>query len=132
MQKQDANNQFFKYIKKNYSSWFVKSNLNRPILSHEIFSKNVIPLISEKPVFFILIDNLRLDQWLVIKPFIEDYYSVINESTYCSILPTSTQYSRNALFSGLMPSEIQQKFPKYWVDDNEEGGKNLYLSLIHI
>ena len=128
MQKQDANTQFFKYIKQNYSSWFLNSNQNRPVLSHEIFSKNVIPLISEKPVFFILIDNLRLDQWLIIKPFIEDYYSVINESTYYSILPTATQYSRNALFSGLMPSEIQKKMPQYWIDDNEEGGKNLYES----
>ena len=128
MQKQEANKMFFKYIKENYNSWFDNSSEKRPTLSHEIFKNNIIPLMSERPVFFILIDNLRLDQWLMIKPFIEEYYSIKNDSTYCSILPTATQYSRNALFSGLMPSDIYKNFPNYWVDDNEEGGKNLYES----
>ena len=126
MQKQQANIQFFKYIKDHYISWFSSSNKEKPSFSDSIFRERVIPIIKEKPVFFILIDNLRLDQWLIIKPLLEVYYNIQNESTYYSILPTATQYSRNALFSGLMPIDIQKKFPDYWVDENEDGGKNLY------
>ena len=72
-----------------------------------------------------MIDNLRLDQWKVIKPLIDPYF-IVKEDTYCSILPTATQYSRNAIFSGLMPNKMKEKFPQFWLDDIDEGGKNLY------
>jgi len=126
MQKKEANTKFFKFIKENYSSWFSGQNPSRPSLSHEVIRNNILPLIKDKPIFFILIDNLRLDQWYIIKPLIEDFFTIKSEETYYSILPTSTQYSRNAIFSGLMPSDIYQKTPNYWVDDNDDGGKNLY------
>ena len=128
MQKREANLRFYKFIKDNYSSWFLKEKSQRPQLSHEIIKENVFPLIKNKPVFFILIDNLRLDQWFIIKPLIEEFFTLKTEKTYCSILPTATQYSRNAIFSGLMPSDIYKKNPDLWVDDIDDGGKNLYES----
>ena len=83
-------------------------------------------LSDSKPTLFLVIDNLRYDQWRVLEPLINDYYNKIHEEAYFSILPTTTQYSRNSLFSGLMPSEIQKNHPNYWKNDSDEGGKNLY------
>ena len=60
---------------------------------------------------------------MLIKPLVEQFFSILEDSTFCSILPTSTQYSRNAIFSGLMPSQIKKYYPHYWVDDFEKGGK---------
>ncbi len=125
-QKKEANIQFFKYIKKNYTQLIQNQIQHDVIFSNNIFEKFVIPEISnKKPVFFLLIDNLRFDQWKVIEPILAPYFSV-KDDTYCSILPTATQYSRNALFSGMMPSEIKMKFPELWLDDSDEGGKNLH------
>lgn len=126
-QKNEANNQFGKFVKEHYLSWINGTSEETPVLSHTLFSKRVAPLLLEEdPLFFILIDNLRLDQWKVIQPLISEYFKIQQEELYCSILPTSTQYSRNAIFSGLMPSEIEKKFPKLWSNDEEEGGKNLH------
>ena len=92
-------------------------------MSHDLTNKFVKPLIiNEKPTFFLLIDNLRLDQWMVISPLLKNYF-LIDDNVYCSILPTSTQYSRNSIFSSLTPLEISKKFPQYWLNDNDEGGK---------
>ena len=126
MQKKEANQAFFKYIKNEYLSWFIEKNTNSPVLSNNLFSKKVLPLITKKPVFFVLIDNFRLDQWLLIKPLLEQFFVISEDTTYCSILPTSTQYARNSIFSGLMPSEIKTRYPNLWVDDFEMGGKNLH------
>ena len=126
MQKKEANQSFFKYIKNEYLSWFVENNSNAPVLSNNLFSKKVLPLITKKPMFFVLIDNFRLDQWILIKPLLEQFFVISEETTYCSILPTSTQYARNSIFSGLMPSEIKSRYPNLWVDDFETGGKNLH------
>ena len=125
-QKKDANTHFFKYIKKNYHDLLTESLDDSILFSHKIFKKHVFPkLNSEYPTFFLLIDNLRFDQWKVIQPLLESYFS-IKEDTYCSILPTATQYARNSIFSGLTPIEMKRKLPDFWVDDIEEGGKNLY------
>jgi len=126
MQKKEANKSFFKYIQDEYISWFSANIHESPLFSNELFSKKVFPVISQKPLFFVLIDNFRLDQWVLIKPFLEQLFVILEDSTYCSILPTSTQYARNAIFSGLMPSEIKQNFPDFWVEDFQSGGKNLY------
>ncbi len=126
MQKAEANAQFSKFIEKNYISW-IKDQDKAPILSHQLFKKKVFPSLQENvPVFFILIDNLRYDQWKIINPIITEYFRLEEEDTYYSILPTATQYSRNAIFSGLMPSEMEQRFPKMWQNDEDEGGKNLF------
>ena len=83
-------------------------------------------------MFVLVIDNLRYDQWKMIQPIIEEYFRIEDDEIYFSILPTSTQYARNAIFSGLLPSEIEKKYPKYWVNEDEEGGKNNYeKELLH-
>jgi len=125
-QKAEANSIFSKFIEKNYESW-VNGN-DRPTLSCDVIEKYLINELNEEPVILLLIDNLRYDQWMVIEPSILDFYNKDKEVSYFSILPTSTQYARNSLFAGLMPKEIKDKFPQYWKDDFEKGGKNLYES----
>lgn len=125
-QKAEANVQFSKFIDRNYLSW-LKDPEKGPITSNQLFKKKVIPsLEANKPVFFILIDNLRYDQWKVINSILTDYYRMDEESSYYSILPTATQYARNSIFSGLMPLEMEKRFPDLWQNDEDEGGKNLH------
>lgn len=128
MQKTEANNQFCKYIEQHYVGWLKNPNEDTPIFSNSLFKRKVFPVIeqTELPVFFVLIDNLRYDQWKILEPIITEFYSIIEEDTYCSILPTATQYARNSLFAGLMPTEIETRFPKLWSNDEDEGGKNLH------
>jgi len=127
MQKIEANAAFCKYIKNNYISWFDPKSTAKPLISPMLFKQRVAPLLKAgEKVFFIVVDNLRYDQWKVIQPMIEPYMRVETEELYCSILPTATQYARNAIFSGLMPSEIDKIFPDIWLNDSEEGGKNMY------
>jgi len=127
MQKSDANNQFFKFVEKNYINWLNGKSQNTPTMSHTLFKNKFLKELStNETVFLIVIDNLRLDQWKVIQPLIQDYYKVENEDAFFSILPTATQYSRNAIFSGLMPSEMEKMFPDFWLNDDEEGGKNMH------
>lgn len=127
MQKAEANKEFFKYVSKNYISWLQQKTDNYPTLSHTLFKNKVIPHLSESiPTFFILIDNLRLDQYKIIEKLISESYKKTNEDYFYSILPTTTQYSRNAIFAGLMPSEIEKKYSNKWVSDEEEQGKNLF------
>ncbi|MEG2819217.1 MAG: bifunctional response regulator/alkaline phosphatase family protein [Muribaculaceae bacterium] len=124
MQKIEANSAFAKFIKKNYESW-IKTD-KHPLMSHEIMKTKVFPLLDNgEKVFFIVIDNFRLDQWRLIKPLLNDYFTIDDDDLFCSILPTATQYSRNAIFSGLMPIDIAKMFPDLWVDEDEEEGKNL-------
>lgn len=124
MQKTEANSQFCKYIRKNYERWMESGE--RPIMSPDIFKTKVFPLLDKgEKVFFILIDNLREDQWRIIQKEISGLFNFDDDSTFFSILPTATQYSRNAIFSGLMPAQIRRMYPQYWVDEEEDEGKNL-------
>lgn len=125
MQKTEANNTFNKFIKRNYIDWF-KQPEGRPLMSPDLFKTKVFPLIDAgEKVFFVLIDNFRWDQWKIVSEILNEYYTISEEGLYCSILPTATQYARNAIFSGLMPLQIQQMFPDLWIDEEEEEGKNL-------
>src|SRR5690606_15787173 len=125
-QKTEANNQFGKYIEKNYFEWFQRE-ADAPVMSHTLFKQKVLPELSKKqPTLLVVVDNLRYDQWKVFEPIINNYYKKEKEDAFFSILPTATQYARNALFSGLMPSEMEKLFPKYWKNDTDEGGKNLF------
>ena len=149
MQKEEANRGFAKFVKQNYLEWLevrserlearemskpsflAKSNLSpltshlSPLLSPDVFKNKVFPVLSEgKKVFLIVLDNFRYDQWKMLEREIGDLFD-IDEDVYCSILPTATQYARNAIFSGLMPIQIAQMFPDLWVDEDEEEGKNL-------
>jgi CheY-like chemotaxis protein len=129
MQKAEANNSFAKYIRNNYQSWFSKNPEGRPILSPDIFRKKIFPLIDNgSKVFVLVIDNLRYDQYRVLSTVLTNYYRVEEEDLYCSILPTATMYARNAIFSGLLPSEIERLYPEYWEDDDNEGHKNRFES----
>ncbi len=126
MQKSEANKGFSRFIKTNYQSWFDPKNENKPLLSPNVMQSKVFPLLDKgEKVFFLLIDNLRFDQWKVIEKDIREFLRVESEELYCSILPTATQYSRNAMFAGLMPLEINNLFPETWLFDEDEGGKNL-------
>ncbi|WP_315286898.1 bifunctional response regulator/alkaline phosphatase family protein [Tannerella forsythia] len=124
MQKREANNTFGKFIKKNYLDW-IRYPDQRPLMSPDLFKKKVFPLLDEEEkVFFILIDNFRFDQWRVVKNLLSSFFTV-DEEMYYSILPTATQYARNAIFSGLMPAQIEEMFPELWVDEESEEGKNI-------
>lgn len=126
MQKSEANNKFSKFIEKNYLNW-IAHKTEGPILSHQLLKEKVFPkLTPEKPTFFILIDNLRYDQWRVINEVITNYYRLDREESYYSILPPATQYARNAIFSGLTPLEMERQHPDLWQNDDDEGGKNMF------
>lgn len=125
MQKDDANNAFFRFIRDNYLNWFDMDFGERPMLSPDIFKHRIFPLLNDgKKVFMLIIDNLRFDQWRTLSTVFEQYYRIESDELYCSILPTATMYARNAIFSGLMPSEIEKIYPELWDDDDNEGHKN--------
>ena len=122
-QKREADKEFYKWVKRNYESWVTDDN--GPMLSPAVMPRKVFPLLDAgEKVFFILIDNFRLDQWRTIKPILAEYFT-FDEGMYTTILPTATQYARNAIFSGLMPAQIERMFPELWVDEDSEEGKNI-------
>lgn len=124
MQKAEANNEFAKFVRKNYLHWIQNSD-ERPIMSPDIFKKVIFPLLNQgEKVFLVVFDNFRYDQWREISKELADDF-VFDEQMCLSILPTATQYARNAIFSGLMPSQIAEMYPSLWVDEDEEEGKNL-------
>ncbi len=142
MQKEEANNSFAKYISQNYLNWVApkptgsptekfsdirkqQTAADRPMMSTDIFKQCIFPKIDQgEKVFLIVIDNFRFDQWRMLAQEIGDLFD-IDEDLYLTILPTATQYARNAIFSGLMPLQIVSMFPELWVDEDEEEGKNL-------
>jgi CheY-like chemotaxis protein len=125
MQKNEANQAFFRFIKENYTGWFGKPLGERPLMSTDIFRQKIFPILQNgEKVFVLVIDNLRFDQWKILSPIISEYFFTDEEALYFSILPTSTMYARNSIFSGLMPSEIEKIYPQMWDDDDNEGKKN--------
>ena len=105
--------------------WELELSNPRPLMSVDIFKSRVFPALDKgEKVFLIVVDNFRYDQWKMLLMTIADQF-LVNEELYVSILPTATQYARNAIFSGLMPSQIASMFPDLWVDEDEEEGKNL-------
>lgn len=125
-QRTQANAAFSKWIQRNYETWF-EPNAQRPLLSQDVMKHSVFPLLDKgEKVLLCVIDNFRYDQWKTIQPLLGDFYTVQNEEQYFSILPTATQYARNAIFSGLLPLQIQQMYPQYWVEEGDEESKNQY------
>ncbi len=124
MQKTEANTQFFRFVKNNYKKWI--NGEDAPLMSHNLVRRNVINHLSNKPLYLIVIDNLRYDQWKIIEPVVSHDFRVKKEEIYYSILPTATQYARNAIFSGMLPSEMEKRFPGKWKNDEDEGGKNMF------
>ena len=134
-QRTQANAAFCKWIAKNYEAWFESTEhraqstdqITRPVMSQDVMKHAVFPLLDKgEKVLLCVIDNFRYDQWKTIQPLLSEFYSVVHEEQYTSILPTATQYARNAIFSGLMPLQIQQMFPQYWVEEGDEESKNQY------
>lgn len=124
-QKEEANKNFASFIKSNYEDWVTDPNVDNPVLSHQVMKKKVFPQLEDGvPLFFIVIDNLRYDQWEILEPTIADMFNIVEDDFYYSILPTTTAYARNAIFSGLMPSEMEKRFPNLWVGDDQDEGKN--------
>lgn len=128
MQKAEANKEFFKFVTKNYLKWLKEPGKeSTPTLSHTLFKNKIIPNIDgDCPTFFILIDNLRYDHYRMMESILKEDFRKVSEDYFYAILPTTTQYSRNAIFSGLMPSEIDKKYPDKWFYDDENAGKNLH------
>lgn len=124
MQKKEANNLFTRFIENNYLEW-LNGTEDAPQMLHTLMKEKVAKEMDE-PIFFIVIDNLRFDQWKTLKPLLSKYFTVEQEETIFSILPTATHYARNALFAGLMPSEIAKKHPDLWLNEEDEGGKNMH------
>lgn len=126
-QKLEANSRFSHFVAKNYEDWINGRGSEKPLFSHTILKEKLFPDLEEgKTAFLFVIDNLRYDQWRSILPMIHPYYHVDDETLFYSILPTATHYARNAMFAGLMPSEIAKKYPQYWLNENDEGNKNQF------
>lgn len=130
LQKDEANNSFTKFIRQNYADWFTKELGERPFLPTDVFKEKIFPLLEDEQVVMIIIDNLRFDQWKILQPVIREFYQLEEEEIYSSILPTATQYARNAMFAGLMPSQIEKYYPDLWIYDEEEGSKNLHEKVL--
>jgi CheY-like chemotaxis protein len=126
-QKSEANTEFFKFVSKNYAKWVSPKSAEAPVMSHNLFQFKILPHVEKgTPTFFVLLDNLRFDQWKAIQPIFAESFRILEEDTFYSILPTATQYARNAIFSGLLPMDIEKQFPQLWKNDEEEGGKNMH------
>lgn len=124
-QKKEANHNFSKFITQNYINYLQPTGDNGPVMSHNLIRRKVVPHLQDQvPVYFFLLDNLRQDQWKTIAPILKEKFKLIEEDQYLTILPTTTQYCRNAIFSGLLPSEIEKRFPAMWSNDEDDGGKN--------
>lgn len=126
MQKRDANSNFCKFVKREYEGWL--NSDSRPLMSHDIFKRRIFPLLDRgEKICFVLIDNFRLDQWRVVQPLLSEWFNC-EEELYTTILPTSTQYARNAIFAGLMPLQIAEMYPNLWVEEDEDEGLNIHES----
>lgn len=124
-QKSEANATFARFVIRNYEKWLNDPNSDKPLMSHQLLKRKVFPqLTADSPVFLVVIDNLRYDQWKMLEPVLAEYFTIDKEETYYSILPTTTAYARNAIFSGMLPSDMAKIYPDLWVGDDEEEGKN--------
>ena len=121
MQKAEANLGFAKFVKRNYADWMQHHDFT---MNHDVMRHHILPMLKQgEKVFLVVFDNFRYDQWKAIETELTDYD--ITEQLCCSILPTATQYARNALFAGMMPSEIKQRYPDWWTEEDAEESKNL-------
>ncbi|MFI3331105.1 MAG: PglZ domain-containing protein [Rikenellaceae bacterium] len=126
-QKNEANNEYAKFVRRNYLDWINLKDEDAPIMSHTLMKKMIFPVVdNNSKTTLLLIDNFRYDQWRSINEALHSYFDVQVEDFYCSILPTATQYARNSIFAGLMPLAISRLMPELWLNDNEDGGKNMH------
>ncbi len=112
------------WVTKQYPRW-MRGEGDVPDLSVDLVQKYLVPWLGESPVFFVVLDCMRLDQWRVIAPLLAPYFE-IEESWHYSILPTATPYARNAIFSGVFPDEIARQRPEWWDASDDEGSLNAF------
>ncbi|MCS6967100.1 MAG: bifunctional response regulator/alkaline phosphatase family protein [Cytophagales bacterium] len=124
MQKSEANTNFAKFVMKHYEDWLNDPEVEKPLMSHQLLRKKLFPKLNGETTFFLLIDNLRYDQWKALEPLFTQYFNIEQETAYYSILPTTTAFARNAIFAGVLPTEIEKIIPQFWKDDEDEGAKN--------
>ncbi len=121
----ECNVQFSKYVEKNYRHWLEQEK--RPPLSIDVVDRYLVPRLQEgKPVVFFVIDCLRLDQWMEMETLLREFYD-IRRDYHFSLLPTATPYSRNSIFSGAFPDEIEVRFPEVWAEwEDDDNSRNRY------
>lgn len=112
------------WMRQHYPRW-VRGREKGPLLSVDLVRERLVPLLGKDPVFFVVLDCMRLDQWRVISPLLAPHFE-IEESLYFSILPTATPYARNALFSGRYPVDIVKDYPHWWDLSDDEGSLNAF------
>ena len=118
-QRRECNQEFCRFIENHYAAW-VDDEDDSPPLSVDVVNEFVAPLLEGgRQVFFVIVDCLRLDHWMVMEPLLAPYFNVRRNYHY-SVLPTATPYSRNAIFSGLFPAEIADKYGDMWQKAQED------------
>jgi YesN/AraC family two-component response regulator len=125
MQKKEANHLFADFIEDNYLDW-MNGTEDAPQMIHSLLKDKIAPKIGSEKLAVLVIDNLRYDQWKMVEPIFTKYFVKEEEEIIYSILPTATHYARNAFFAGLLPSEIEKRFPNLWKNEEDEGGKNMH------
>ncbi len=125
MQKKEANHLFADFIEDNYLDW-MNGTEDAPQMIHSLIKDKIAPKIGKNQLAVLVIDNLRYDQWKMVEPIFTKYFVKEEEEIIYSILPTATHYARNAFFAGLLPSEIEKRFPNLWKNEEDEGGKNMH------
>ncbi|MBP5396938.1 MAG: PglZ domain-containing protein, partial [Bacteroidales bacterium] len=124
-QKKEANAYFSRFVENNYENW-LNGGADRPQMSHTLLRDCLIPKLNpDEPLVLLVIDNLRYDHWRAIQPLVSEYFRVEQDEIYYSILPTATHYARNSLFAGLLPSQIEKIYPDLWLNENDDGNKNM-------
>ena len=125
-QRDEANALFAKFVERNYLDWMA-NEAGAPLQAHRFLKRILFPALTQgQRVLLLVLDNLRWDQWKVLQPLLEAEGHVREEGFHASLLPTATQYARNALFAGMTPLGISKRFPEYWVEDRAEteSGRN--------
>lgn len=120
----DLRRDFGEWIMREYPRW-MRGAEDRPTLSVDLVREYLVPWLGSDPVYFVVLDCMRLDQWRAMAPLLAPFFD-IEESHHYSILPTATPYARNAIFSGLFPDEIAKKFPDWWRSPEDEGSLNAH------
>ena len=120
----DLRRDFGAWVVGEYPRW-MKDAADRPRLSVDLVREFLVPRLGAEPVWFVVLDCMRLDQWRAMAPLLAPYFE-IEESFHYSILPTATPYARNAIFSGLYPDQIAEKRPEWWDASDDEGSLNAF------
>ncbi len=120
----DLRSDFGRWVGQEYPRW-LNGEGDPPALSVDVVEEHLLPLLGSSPVFLVVLDCMRLDQWRVIAPLLAPFFE-IEESYHYSILPTATPYARNAIFSGQFPDEIARNHPSWWNKSDDEGSLNAF------